>query len=276
MPVSAFACDSKDSILIYIRDDVYEDYTRVTANRPVTEINDFSVKGMRRDVVDMIIAQQALAEGGFDKSFCYAAGKVNFRNTRLLQQGKLLMSFDSYWYKDALEIEDSVYISSPVIRNGEYVAAIYTRPDNQAVLSIQTASDLASLSAVSTPLWQTDWKTFQTLGLKELVREDDWVSQVQMVYRGWVDFMLMPYLPEQNPYVLEHLSLQPVKDTAVILWGSRHFVISRKHPDGEKAYKAIEKGLNVLRSQQRIKRAYTQAGFFKASEKVNILNPVEN
>ena len=85
-----------DEILIYIRDDVYKDYLQFVDGRDVVNINSFSGNNIRRDVVDMIIAQQALKLGGFEHTFSYSSGKLNFRNTKMLQVGRLLMSFDSF------------------------------------------------------------------------------------------------------------------------------------------------------------------------------------
>ncbi len=93
-----------DSVLVYIRDDVYIDYLQFVDDRDINLIDNFSGENIRRDVVDMIIAQQALKLGGFKHSFTYASGKVNFRNTKLLQNGQSLISFDSYWQKDALPL----------------------------------------------------------------------------------------------------------------------------------------------------------------------------
>ena len=101
----------KNSVLIYIRDDVYIDYLQFVADRDISSIDNFSGENVRRDVVDMIIAQKALKLGGFNHRFSYAPGKVNFRNTKMLQNGKLLISFDSYWKQDALPLSDKVYIS---------------------------------------------------------------------------------------------------------------------------------------------------------------------
>ena len=130
-----------EAILIYIRDDVYEDYLEFVDGRDVLTIDDFSGQSIRRDVVDMIIAQQALKLGGFKHNFKYASGKLNFRNTKMLEVGRLLISFDSYWLADAEALSDKVYISSPVIRKGEYIAGVYTSPDNKAVLAMSKLSD---------------------------------------------------------------------------------------------------------------------------------------
>ena len=166
-----------DDIVIYIRDDVYIDYLQFVDDRDVLTIDNFSGRTMRRDVVDIIIAQQALKLGGFNYNFKYVPGKLNFRNTKMLQSGRLLISFDSYWLSDAKAIEEDVYISDAVIRNGEYIAGIYTSPSNTALLAISTLDELKNFTAVSTPKWRTDWKTLQGLPLKELIPEDEWLSQ---------------------------------------------------------------------------------------------------
>ncbi|NMP31322.1 hypothetical protein HII17_07090 [Thalassotalea sp. M1531] len=262
-----------DNILIYIRDDVYEDYISFIKGREVLEIKSFSGKTIRRDVVDMIIAQQALKLGGFEHTFQYASGKVNFRNTKMLEAGKLLISFDSYWLKDALTMQDNLHISAPVIRNGEYVAGIYTPPKRVDVLSIDKLEDLAKFTAVSTPKWRTDWQTLDALPLRKLVREDEWLSMARMVNMGWVDFMLMPFhsTPDKS-FTLENIHLIPVPGVAIALEDSRHFVISKKHIYGKEAFKAINIGLKALRSKGAITKAYQQAGFFVDKSKIKILN----
>ncbi len=261
------------AIPMYIRDDVYIDYTEFVKNKDVLNISDFSGKTVRRDVVDMIIAQQALYLGGFEYTFNYIPGKVNFRNTRMLQKGQLLMSFDSYWKSDALSLSKDVHISSPVVRLGEYFAGIYTHPDNKKVLNVSKLEDLKPLTAVSTPKWKTDWRTLQSLPLAEVVREDEWLSMARMVNMQWIDFMLMPFHNSNDQsFEMEKIHLVPVPDVAVILQDSRHFVISRHHKFGNQAFEAIQKGLIILRQRGTIKKAYTEAGFFIDQSKYTILN----
>jgi len=264
----------QDNVLIYIRDDVYIDYLQFLGGKKVININNFSGKSIRRDVVDMIIAQQALKLGGFEYEFSYAPGKVNFRNTKMLQNGQLLISFDSYWHQDAIALADKVYISAPVIRVGEYVAGIYTSPKNKKVLTIKNKDDLRELTAVSTPKWRTDWQTLQALPLKDLIREDSWLSMARMVNIQWVDFLLMPFNSTiDQSFTMEKVHLVPVKGIGIILKDSRHFVISKTHPKGQAAINAINKGLKILRQRGAIESAYQQAGFFIDEKEVTILNP---
>jgi len=272
--ITQYSYARKNSVLIYIRDDVYIDYQQFVADRDISLIDNFSGKNIRRDVVDMIIAQQALKLGGFNHRFSYAPGKVNFRNTKMLQNGKLLISFDSYWKQDALPLSDKVYISNEVIRNGEYIAGIYTSPKNKKTLSIKNLSDLKELTAISTPKWKTDWHTLQELPIKKLTREDSWLSMVRMVNIQWVDFILMPFNSTQDrSFTMNKVHLIPVKNIGVVLKDSRHFVISKSHPKGHEAYLAINKGLKILRQRGAIVKAYQQAGFFIDSNIVKIINP---
>ena len=262
-----------ESIVIYIRDDVYDDYVSFLNGRDVLSISDFSGKTIRRDVVDMIIAQQALKLGGFEHSFSYAPGKVNFRNTKMLELGQLLISFDSYWLNDANAMREHLYVSDAVIRQGEYIAGIYTTPKNKDVLSINKLEDLSAFSAVSTPKWRTDWLTLSNLPIKELVREDEWLSMARMVNMQWVDFMLMPFhSTADRSFTLESIKLVPVPNVAIALYDSRHFVISKKHPYGEIAFHAIQRGLKQLRAQKKIVAAYQQARFFLPRDEIKILN----
>lgn len=272
--ITQYAHATQHTVLIYIRDDVYIDYLQFIGNRDVSLIDNFSGKKIRRDVVDMIIAQQALKLGGFKHKFSYAPGKVNFRNTKMLQNGQLLISFDSYWQQDALPLKNKVYISDEVIRNGEYVAGIYTSPKNSKTLAVNKLSDLTRLTAISTPKWRTDWKTLQQLPLKSLTRDDSWLSMVRMVDMQWIDFILMPFnsTPDQS-FTMDKVHLVPVKNIGVVLKDSRHFVISKAHPKGKEAYIAINKGLTILRKRGVIVKAYQQSGFFIDREKVKIINP---
>jgi hypothetical protein len=95
-----------------------------------------------------------------------------------------------------------VYISDEVIRNGEYVAGIYTSPTNKKTLSLKKLNDFEELTSVSTPKWKTDGHTLEQLSLKNLTREDSWLSMVRMVDIEWIDFILMPFnsSPDQSFY----------------------------------------------------------------------------
>ena len=191
----------------------------------------------------------------------------------MLETGELLLSFDTYWLSDARALKDKVWISSAVIKKGQYLAGIYTSPSNSKVFSLKTLSDLKELSAVSTPKWHTDWQTMSALPLKELIREDEWLSQARMVHMQWVDFMLMPFVNSKDGvYKLEQIQLKLVPGVAILLNDSRHFVVSKNHPAGAEAYAALQRGLEKLEKNGRIQQLYRQAGFLVDQTQYKVLN----
>ena len=260
-------------IQIYVRDDVYADYIRFLIGRRVNDVKDFSGQYIRRDVVDMILTQQALKLGGFSEVFEYQTGNVNFRNTKLLEQGKLLLSMDSYWLEDAKALEQFVYISKPLIKKGQYYAGIYYSQKNEKVLRLSNFYQLNDYTSVSTPRWRTDWETLDSLPLKKLYVEHEWISQARMVNIGWADFMLMPLMPSlNNEFILENIKLVAHPNLVVLLNGSRHLVVSKKHRLGKAAFTALQKGLEILNSKGAILKAYQQAGFIPDLTHNKVLN----
>lgn len=189
------------------------------------------------------------------------------------ETGELLLSFNSYWLTDTKSIADKIYTSDAVIKQGQYLAGIFANPNNTKVCSVSSVEQLAQLTAVSTAKWQTDWQTLSTLPLKQLVREDEWLSQARMVHMQWVDFMLMPLFntPHGN-YQLDKIHLKMVPKLAVLLNDSRNFVISRNHPQGKAAFTALHSGLKQLRSTGKFEPIYTRAGFLADHAEYNILN----
>lgn len=262
-----------DTIQIYVRDDVYKDYLNFLSGRSPLEIDNFKGSYIRRDVVDMILAQQALLLGGFDKPFEYQTGNVNFRNTKLLERGKLLLSMDSYWLADAQHYDSFVYISRPLIEKGDYYAGIFYSPDNKKMQALNRFEDFKGLSSVSTPRWRTDWKTLSGLPLKQLFTEHEWISQARMVDMKWADFMLMPLMPSlKNEYTLADIRLVAHPKLVVLLNGSRHLVVSKRHPDGKEAFAALQKGMLKLKEKGAIRRAYKEAGFIPDFAKYTVIN----
>ncbi|WP_100913876.1 hypothetical protein [Pseudoalteromonas spongiae] len=270
---AANAANSSNTVDMYIRDDVYVDFQAFLAGRDVHQITSFSGYRMRRDVVDMVLALQALKLGGFDKTFNYQVGKVTLRNTNILERGKQLLSFDTYWYADAEKIAEHAYISAAVFNKGEYLAGVFAHPENRKVFAIDSLDDFSQFTSISTPRWHADWQTLKSLKLKKLYKDDEWLQQIRAVDKKWADFTLLPFMPAvNNHYKLHSLELLAVPGIALTFDDSRHYVVSKTHPDGKAAFDALQKGLAILAAQKRIKSAYIEAGFIPAKGSVKVLN----
>lgn len=263
-----------EAINVFIRDDVLTAYEDFVGDRDVTTITDFNEGYLRRDVIDMVIALQALKIGGFNLQLQFTPGFVSFRESNLLEKGEQLLHFDSYWQADLAAKAHLLFISAPVIKKGQYYAGIFHAPSNRAVEQLKDATGLSKLTAVSSPKWHTDWQTLRSLSLKQIFAESEWISQARMVSKGWVDFMLMPLLPNlDNRFTLSEVELVANKHLIVLLNDSRHYAVSRLHPEGERAFAALQKGLTMLRQQGRITKAYKQAGFIPNLDDYQVVNP---
>lgn len=260
---SAARSAESDEILLTTQHDVYEDYLCLLAGRNPLDIDDFTGECSRRDVVEIILLQQALALGGLNLPVKFEPGNFSLRNRRLLEKGYLLVSVDTFWLTEAQQYQHYLYISEPMIRRGEYTAGVYTSPSNKKVLSSRSLQDVQQLSGVTSQHWTADWYTMQQLHLKELVDEPSWVSQVKLVNQQFVDFMLAPFHVD---FAKNGVDLVVVPKIAVKLDDSRHYVVSKNHPMGKAALKAINLGIAKMRQTGRIHKAYADAGFFYAQE----------
>lgn len=248
---------------IPIETSVLDDYHRFVGHSSVYEIQKFDHAGTRRDVVDMVLVQQALQLGGYPLQFNFIPSDSSARSTQLFVRGEVLISIDSVWGQTAHQLKPHVYISSAVIERGEYVAAIFTSPQNKKTRSIRQLSDFSGLTAVSSRAYAEDWQVLEHLPLRELRDEYNWSSMAMLVSRGWVDFMLAPF-PLHRPfgYRAPGIELVAVEGVKVLLDDSRHFIVAKKHPLAAPVFAALQRGLVILRQQGVLTRAYRDCGFF--------------
>ncbi len=238
-------------------------YQKFLNGRAVLDISAYHQVGTRRDVLDMVLILQAIKLGGYRTPINLIATSFSLRNELLLKKGKVALVFDSFWLADAREMLDYVYVSDPIVAQGEYLAGIYTRVESLEDVSLKTQHGLSGLTAVSNPSWRTDWQTLSQLPLNNLVAEDNWIAEAQMVDKGLVDFMMMTFVDSgREAYkLLEQIELVVVPKVAIALSDSRHVVVSRAHSDGVLLFSALQRGLKTLREQGVLYRAYQEAGF---------------
>lgn len=230
------------------------------------QIKDFSAfdRGYcQRDVVEFILVQKALQLGGSNLRFRFSEGHYDAKNVKLVIDGFLLISFDTVWLSHVQQYKELVYISEPMIRHGEYEAAVYVGQAFVDQHRVKTLADLQQLSFVSSRDWPQDWRILSQINPKQLVHETEWVSMAKMVSRGWVDAMLVPFT-RQQPFVYQDTGyrIQALPGIKVAMDDSRHFIVSKKHPQGAQTFAALQKGLAVLRASGEIESAYQKCGFF--------------
>ena len=247
---------------ISVETDIYYYAKDIIGNRAILDVTDYSGINSQRDVVEFILVQQALLLGGSNISFNFIQGNYDARNLKLLNEGLLLVSFDTLWKSATEKYKQNLYISEPLIENGEYYAGVYVSEKKLKELENSNSIQLSNFSIVSSRAWHVDWKTLEQLKPKKLLHESDWIVMAKMVSRGWVDGMLAPFKKQEEfSYIGPDYRIFAVPNVKVALEDSRHFVVSKNHPLGKETFKALQKGLQILRERGLIEKAYRQSGF---------------
>lgn len=266
MPSSSYAIKASKIPLVTIGvpTDVLKDYHIFMNQRHPLNIESYSGPHSRRDVVEVVLIQQALILGGLtDTQFELKPFPTYLRLFTELREGAIVVNGTSIWLTDLEKDRNAIYISDPAIENGMFSAGLYTSLENNTALEARTLSQIQKLSAVSSRDWPPDWATLTSLNLRDLRHVQNWKAMVKMTFNQRVDFLLAPF--QQNKDLLLHvddMTLTPIHGVKLSLSGSRHFAVSKKNPAGKAIFTALQQGLKILKERGDITRAYRESGFF--------------
>ncbi|QLI82424.1 hypothetical protein HZU75_13310 [Chitinibacter fontanus] len=265
-------------ITILTQQDVFNDYQKFIGQRDPLTLNNYGGTGSRRDVVELVLVQQALKAGGNELPIKIVkvdnSSDSYSRYIKEITTGSATMGGNSAWQIDLKPLADKVFISEPVIRNGEFEAGFYTTADNVDARLTRTLPDLQKLTAVVAESWKPDVATLESLKFSNLLKTQSWDSMVGMLFKKRADVLLAPFQPTPDLSMdLGGKKLVPVQNVKVGLQGSRHFLVSKSDPNGALAAKQLNLGLDKLREKGLIDKAYRDSGFFNnATKNWNRLN----
>lgn len=265
---------------IYVVDQLIDAHQRFTVNKDISKINDYQTGQAGREIIELLILHQALALGGYrgDLHLVPQSRKRYDQRLKHLAYGRYLAAGHTIWKRDSNKFSNQFYLSDAVIRDGEYLAGVYALADNQQLLSINKPALLTNYRAVSSRQWLNDWHALEELNIKSIHDTNLWGSHLKMLATHRADFILLPlhntpdlsvhYDPETYKHLdfvrPEGVRLAPVPNLAVAISGSRHFAISKAHPQGEAAFMALQTGLKLMRKRGLVTKALAQSGFFEA------------
>lgn len=246
--------------------DIKSDYLLFLAGRNPVEVNFYGGPHARRDVAELILLQQALHIGGFNQRLVFIEEENYFRSIRNTVEGKTLTMSGSIWLQDLETFTEKIFVSQPLVREGEFIVGVYTSPKNQRALASKNLAELTPLRVVSSRQWKPDLKALENLGFQKVMYTPNWINMARMINAGRVDLTLAPFGQEKDLHIrADGIELVPVPNMKIMLPGSRHWPVSKKHPLGNTFYAALEKGLTELRASGTIERAYRESGFFQES-----------
>lgn len=263
------------TIVAAVDEDIIADYQLFVGERDPLLIDYFGGPGARRDVIEIVLLQQALALGGFKEKVTLRPENSYLRILKLVADGRVALSGALMWREDIKPYSTHLFKTNAVVKEGEFIAGLYTRADNQRALQANTIEKISHLSAASNNHWNADVKTLAELGIRKIQFSTYWVQIVRMVVAGRADVTLAPFQVNADMKVMvEDLELVPIPGIKVALPGSRHWPISKIHPRGEEIFTALARGIEELEKKNIIHRAYEECGFFHPEvQDWKLLNP---
>lgn len=239
---------------------------------PPVEITDLKSEFTNRHVADLIIIQQALHAAGLPVQIDFIEIPNSARERMMVRNGDVVMSGQELF---SLAITDDVFMSSAIIPKGAFVKGVYGMKQNALLKTVTSLDELQQFRAVSSTAWKVDWLTLKEMNLKELRNVPRGEMMFILVANRKADFALLEFSANEDmSTTLGDVTLYPVPGVKVGLVDSRHFTVSKLHPDGPKVYEALEKGLAVLRERGVIDKYFRQVGFYNEAVKDwTLINP---
>lgn len=208
--------------------DVLDDYLLFLGDRKIAEVSYFGGEHSRRDVVELALFLRAM-QASLPNTGIELVPVDNYsQGIEKLREGLITALATTAWKNDLQAFLGELVISEPIIRDGQTVVGIYTRPSNTVALACKDIKDFQTLRIASNRDWSVDWQTLQNLGALHCVDVKTWRQMVYMVSGGEVDAVLAPF-PNHEDLSIEYdgCKLIPIPGLVVSLHGSRHFGVSR-------------------------------------------------
>lgn len=248
---------------LLVPDDVLEDFQRFLGGRDPLGLRDYGGPHSRRDVVEVVLLLQAVAQPDWARQLSLQAMPTDARLKLELRSGRALCSTTTYWSVDLRDPREPLLVSAPMVLDGEFEAGLYTLPSNAKALAARDRDAVRGLTLLSNRHWRVDWATLEQLGVRRLLYVGNWRQMPRMLAHGRADALLAPFQPGDDMALqAEGLRLVPIPGIKIALRGTRHYLISRLHPQGEAFRERLDAGIAQLRRQGLLQQAYQQSGFF--------------
>lgn len=240
-------------------DSIIPAYHRFVAARggdPLT-ITDFSSDSMSRVLAEMVLIEQALALGGMDETVEFVPVPNPARGAYMLETGKVAALGYSIW---DTEITGSMFRSDPVIKPGELQKVLVGRRNDDRLRRIVSTGNLHGLTAVSDNVWHEDIRILKSMGAEHITTLSRFDLQIACIKNDRGDVALLEYSgPATDRWLATH-ELAVVYGVTVTMPGSRHFAVSRAHPQGAAIFRALQTGLALMRENGTLDAIYRKAG----------------
>lgn len=219
-----------------------------------------------RCVASLMILKNALKLGGIDAQITFLKTPNVKREEDELLKGYAVIS-SHLFNKSSIDhpkYKDKIYISDPVIKDGEFEKGIFCLSGNHKLENVRTIEDLKNAGRPLIGIhWSKECQFLNDLGIQKIVKGPTMDCLFRMIKAGRADWIPLGFHNSKDLSISRSgITLVPVKGIKFALTESRHFIVSREHPDGKKIFDALQKGIRIMRRNGSIKKLLTQGGFY--------------
>ena len=219
-----------------------------------------------RPEVDIVIIAKALHLGGLQEPLEFVPVCNARRETEEVALGRTVMAgqqFDTTVLQ-YLGYSKAFYVSTAVTRLGEFQKGFYCLDTNKPLLDVKNAGELnAKGTGVIGLHWGNDADILNSMGIVNVRKVPTFESMIRMIGMGRADWIPLEISSSEDmSMTLYGFRLVPIPGIKFSLIDSRHFLVSRAHPDGERVFTALQGGLAELRRKGFIRAALVATGFF--------------
>ena len=262
-PAGAASAATDGQVLAAAEKIQYQTYTAwVREAGGCANIQSYQSPYATRGTVEAVLTCQALRLGGYTGEYKLVMVPNYTRAIMLANSGEVAMPAETLWLED---IDSKAYYSTlPLIADGEFMKAIYVEAASLPKLAIRNLQDLRNYKAVTSRLWLKDWAALADMGVTTLDAATK-EAMVNMVASDRAQFTLMEFRSGPSTELRMGAStLVPVPGLKVILHGERRLSISKRAAHSQEIFAAINRGLELLRKNGTLARAWHESGFISA------------
>jgi ABC-type amino acid transport substrate-binding protein len=133
--------------------------------------------------------------------------------------------------------------------------------DKLKMYNVKTVEDLRKLKATTSSNWVKDWTVLKAMGVP-IEEASTWPSMLKMVAADRAQFTMFEFKPTPDfVTVQEGVKLAPLPGVRVTLHGERSMAVSKAIPNGKEVFNALNKGIEILRANGTIARAWRESGY---------------
>ena len=239
-------------------------YSEFLDGRSPLDVQDFhpTTKGSHIEIIEMVLLQQALFLGGETREVVFnPKPSVNIIEFSDMIAGDSLILARSVWHEDIINYRGSLFVSEAVVEFGDYEAGLYVAKRNVALQNLPK-EQLDQLTVVANPRWRVDWRALNNTPINIVSFIGPWETMLNMVETDIVDAMLVNFsVSEDLLLTFEGREYVPIQNLKMMLPDSRHFIVSKRHPQGEQIFAALNRGLKILKKRGVLRKALVQSGF---------------